>query len=527
MQSIRSFGTPYNYEQIANVTYTVPFAQIPLLDWVNTSAVYDSHYQWERGAQVEGEELGNILQNDLSFTLNGRFNMVSLYSKIPFLKKTNQRFEAKPSTQQNRPIRPPKSAQVRHFERTIQLNRDSGVIVPHQLMAKKLKVMARKDGKSFPITYKNIDDQKIWITNKDTATITVQITTIPEVERTGTLYDISQYAARGLMMIRNLNLHLAYKTRTDIYGFKPMIGDAFGQKSESDGFVPGLPFAFGFEGGTQFIDKAKQNNWLVMDENNIQPAIYNETKNLRAEADIEPFRGLKITLEALYEDNRRTEIRYMYNDVPNVYGGTFAISTISLASAFENFSSKDNYRSKSFDRFLANRDAIASRIREKYQNSVYPGTGFLSGSGLSGQPFDPANGDVNQNSADVLIPAFLSAYTGKKASGIALTAFPDLRAILPNWNITYNAINAFPWLRENFKSLTLYHNYSSQYRVGSYTSFLNWVSDSKDGDLGYVRDAVSGAAVPSSPYDISNVSLIESFNPLLEIRSVCFTTTCH
>jgi cell surface protein SprA len=324
------------------------------------------------------------------------------------------------------------------------------------------------------------------------------------------------------MMIRNLNLHLAYKTRTDIYGFKPMIGDAFGQKSESDGFVPGLPFAFGFEGGTQFIDKAKQNNWLVMDENNIQPAIYNETKNLRAEADIEPFRGLKITLEALYEDNRRTEIRYMYNDVPNVYGGTFAISTISLASAFENFSSKDNYRSKSFDRFLANRDAIASRIREKYQNSVYPGTGFLSGSGLSGQPFDPANGDVNQNSADVLIPAFLSAYTGKKASGIALTAFPDLRAILPNWNITYNAINAFPWLRENFKSLTLYHNYSSQYRVGSYTSFLNWVSDSKDGDLGYVRDAVSGAAVPSSPYDISNVSLIESFNPLLEIRSVFY-----
>jgi hypothetical protein len=70
-----------------------------------------------------------------------------------------------------------------------------------------LKVIARKDGKSFPITYKNIDDQKIWITNKDTALITVQITTIPEVERTGTFYDMAQYAARGLMMIRNINLN--------------------------------------------------------------------------------------------------------------------------------------------------------------------------------------------------------------------------------------------------------------------------------------------------------------------------------
>jgi cell surface protein SprA len=315
---------------------------------------------------------------------------------------------------------------------------------------------------------------------------------------------------------------MAYKTRSDIFGFKPMIGDAFGQKSENDGFVPGLPFAFGFESGTHFIDKANQNNWLVMDENNIQPAIYNETKNLRAEADIEPFRGLKITLEALYEDNRRTEIRYIYNDVPNVYGGTFAISTISLASAFENFSKKDNYHSKSFDRFLANRDVIASRIRENYQNSVYPGSGFLSGSVWAGQPFDPANGDVNQNSADVLIPAFLAAYTGKKASGIAPTAFPDLRSILPNWSITYNAINAFPRLRENFKSLTLYHKYASQYRVGNYTTFLNWVSTSEDGDLGYVRDAVSGAPRPSSTYDISTVSLVESFNPLLEIRSVFY-----
>jgi len=97
-----------------------------------------------------------------------------------------------------------------------------------------------------------------------------------------------------------------------------------------------------------------------------------------------------------------------------------------------------------------------------------------------------------------------------------------LRSILPNWSITYNAINAFPRLRENFKSLTLYHKYASQYRVGNYTSFLNWVSTSGDGDLGYVRDAVSGVPRPSSPYDISTVSLVESFNPLLEIRSVFY-----
>ncbi|WP_238943986.1 T9SS outer membrane translocon Sov/SprA [Seramator thermalis] len=522
MQSIRSLGKPYNYQQTANVTYTIPFSQIPILDWINTSAVYDSHYQWERGTQVEGEQLGNILQNDLSLTLNSRFNMVSLYGKIPFLKKTNQRFEARPAIRQNQPDQSQKKSEQKYYEKTIVLNQDSGVIITHDLMTKKLNISAQKDGKSFPLSYKYIDNSRIRITSKDTAEIMIKIVSKPEVEPSRTLYDIAQYAARGLMMIRNINLNLAYKTRTDIYGFKPMIGDAFGQKPENDEFVPGLPFAFGFEGGTQFIDKAKQKNWLVTDENNIQPALYNETKNFRTEADIEPFRGLKITLEALYEDNRRTEIRYMYNDMPNIHGGTFAISTISLASAFEKFSAKDNYHSKSFDRFLANRDVIASRIREKYQSSTYPGTGFLSGNGLAGQPFDPVNGDVNQNSADVLIPAFLAAYTGKKTSGIALTAFPDLRSTLPNWSITYNAINGFPMLRENFKSLTLYHKYSSQYRVGNYSSFINWVATPEDDDLGYIRDAVSGAPLPSSPYDISHASLIESFNPLLEIRSVFY-----
>ncbi len=38
--------------------------------------------------------------------------------------------------------------------------------------------------------------------------------------------------------------------------------------------------------------------------------------------------------------------------------------------------------------------------------------------------------------------------------------------------------------------------------------------------MGFIRYAVSGAPLPSSPYDISAVSIVESFNPLIEMNSV-------
>ncbi len=448
VQSIQNFGKPLNYEQTADVTYTVPFAQIPVLDWINSSAAYNSRYRWERGAYIPDAEIGNYLQNDMALTVNSRLNLVSFYNKIPFLKKANRKFDALPGAPQRN----------------------------------------------------TSPDQK--------------------KEKKGGLYEAAQYAARGLMMLRNVNITFGYKTRTDIPGFAPMIGDVFGQRSGVDGMVPGLGFAFGFDGGERYLQKALANDWLIMNKNNIEPAVHNQTRNLRVGASLEPFRGLKIDLDALHEDNRRTEFQFMVEGMPKIYGGTFAMSTISLFSAFENSSPKNGYTSATFDKFLANRDIITQRLRSLYQNTTYPAGGFVAETTLGGQPFSHAAGDVNPNSADVLIPAFLAAYTGKNASGIALTAFPDIRSMLPNWEVSYNAINMFPWLRNNFKSFMFNHKYVSQYRVGAYASFLNWVPSSENSDLGYIRDVLSGSPLPSSPYDIAAVSLIESFSPLFEARSV-------
>ncbi len=517
MQSIRDLGRPLNYEQTADITYTVPFAQIPILDWINSSASYNSRYRWERGAVVQDANIGNMIQNDFSLTLNNRLNLVQFYDKIEFLKKTNQRFNAAPRTaaQQARPAATPQ----KRFSQTVQLNTDSNVVVTHNLNSRKLTITARKDGRQYVVQHRRLDKNRIAIQNRDTASIELNIMAAPPAENTP-MYNLAQYTARGLMMVRNINVNIGYKTRTDIPGFDPMIGDFFGQQNAPSGLIPGLGFAFGFEGGVDYVEKALANNWLIINENNISPAVYNSTKNLRVDATLEPFRGLKIDLNALYEDNRRTEIQYMFADMPMIFGGSFVISTVTLASAFENSNAANDYFSKTFNNFLDNRQIIASRIRNQYQSSSYPNRGFIGETTFGNQPFDPAVGDVNPNSADVLVPAFLAAYTGKSADGIGLTAFPSVLTLLPNWDVSYNLVNTFPFMRNQFRSFILTHKYISQYRVGAFTSFLNWVPLSDNSDLGYIRDVLTGSPVPSSPYDISAVSLMESFSPLIEARGV-------
>ena len=81
-----------------------------------------------------------------------------------------------------------------------------------------------------------------------------------------------------------------------------------------------------------------------------------------------------------------------------------------------------------------------------------------------------------------------------------------------------------PALENQFKSFNLNHRYISQYRVGSYSSFLSWqpINDDDKSNLGYIPDPISGTLIATSPFDIPSVSILESFNPLIEAQSVLY-----
>jgi cell surface protein SprA len=135
----------------------------------------------------------------------------------------------------------------------------------------------------------------------------------------------------------------------------------------------------------------------------------------------------------------------------------------------------------------------------------------------AGSPYNPELGGVSTANSDVLIPAFLAAYTGKSVSKIYLTPFPSLAQIIPNWRITYDGLIRVGNLANIFKSFTLTHAYQCTYSVGSYSSYLNWIG--VDGNMGFTLDELTGNPIPSSPYNISTVTVTERFAPLLGVQA--------
>lgn len=513
-KSIADLGTPMKYDQQFMATWQLPLQLIPVLDWANASLSYNATYNWDRGATVsEDIEMGNTIKNQRQFDLQANLNLLSLYNKNKYLKKINQKFNNTRAT-----AKKPEKKKKPKLEKEIVLSPDSATVVEHGMFTKKVQITARRmDGNVYRVKFKPINLAQIKILNQDT--VRLKLTIIPgPAPSEDFLYKAAEHSARFLMMVRRFNIQFTNSAGMMLPGFRQEIGDIFGQGRTSVGLSPGIGFAFG-DVRRSYIDEAYEKGWLITDtERDVNAAVMTSTKNLNIRANLEPITGLKIDLTALRNDTRNTEIQFMYEGMPEIMGGNFTMTTIALGSAFGGSgNAMNNYSSKAFDKLLANREIIAQRIESKYSGLRYPDVGFIHDQKLGGMPYNPGTDNVNgvnQNSADVLIPAFLAAYTGKDPKKVGLTAFPSLKSMLPNWRVTYDGLIKIPAVKKYFKSVTLSHQYRCSYSVGAFTSFLNWVDAGQDG-LGYIQSILNDNPTPSSPYSISSVSLTEAFSPLL------------
>lgn len=518
MKSIADLGTPLLYDQSFTVTYTPPFQQIPVLDWITGSVSYKATYNWEKGSYVDEETtVGNSIKNQRVIDVQGAFNLTSLYNKNEFLKKINQKSNVKRNTATTKPAAS-RTKKRKALEMVVTLSPDSGVIVTHNMLTKKVLISARRtdDSSKYKVSYKAIDYARVRIINRDTISLKLSIVPAPPKEE-NFAYKLAEYSARTLMMIRRVNIQYSLTDGMYLPGFEPEIGNWFGQGSTAAGRAPGWGFAFG-DVRKSYISDASDKGWLVHNEDNITPAMINSSMTLTGTVQLEPLPGLKINLNANYMDSRDTEIRYMYSGMPETKGGNFSMTTIGLGGFFSGAgNARKGYKSDVFQEMLDNRGIIASRIQGRYEGQTYPDAGFISETAYKNTEYNANNGAVGLNSSDVIIPAFIAAYTNKNPNKVGLTAFPSLSSMLPNWNVTYDGLIRLPFISRHFRSMSLSHRYNCVYSIGSYTSYLNWVNAGIGGDLGYVKDTETGRPTPSMGYEISSVTLTESFNPLLGI----------
>ena len=170
-------------------------------------------------------------------------------------------------------------------------------------------------------------------------------------------------------------------------------------------------------------------------------------------------------------------------------------STLSIGTAFKN---NNSLTSEVFQTFADNIGVIQNRFAQ-----------------ITGQD------GYKSKSQDVLIPAFLSAYTGASADRVNLSPFPSTP--LPNWRVDYNGLTKLAAFKDIFQSISITHAYSSVYSVASFTNSLEYRNVDNSLNLSdYNTGANFGNILNSQKevipvYVISQVLISEQFSPLIGI----------
>lgn len=543
MNSLKHLGTPWNYNQTFTGTYKAPFNKIPVLDYLSGSLSYNSVYKWDKGATVDDLYLGNTIQNQTTWNADARINFETLFNKSKYLSNINKRFSKSSNSRGNnrnnskgrnnrnnskdKDNEKNKKTPAKKFERAITLSPDSATVVKHNLNNKKITFNAKENGKVVKVNYKVLDANTVQIT--DTGTNRTLALTIQEVKKNvddkdkksfGT--ELAEHTLRFLMMPRSASFKWRSSHSLNLPLYSPNVGNVFGQSQSYGPMAPGLDFAFGFY-DKDYVDKALARDWLITNSDQVSPALWTKSEEFNFELNLEPIRGLKIVLTSNHTDSRTEQMQFMYSGNPTSYSGNYVRTAWAFPTALRNYKGSDGYNSDAFNKMLEYIPQIAQRIQGQYASTNYPSTGFLEGSPMAGTEYNPELSSVSSTSADVLIPAFLAAYTGESPEKVTLKHFPGLESMRPNWRITYDGIIQMGNMKKWFKSFTLTHAYQCTYTVGSYSSFMNWVAaPGGNGDMGFILNEQSQMPIPSSPFNISSVSLTEKFNPLIGVKFTLF-----
>ena len=510
-RSLAKWGAPYTYQQVFTASWNVPLNRIPGLDAITANGSYNANYNWTRTAMsLNGLDHGNTISSVQTWQVDGGINFETWYGKSKYWKTMTQRYTGR----NNRRTFKPKT-----YTQTLALTKGEEVEITHRLNSELLTVtVADSTGKSIPISFKADGNTKMRMTPKascDKATVTVA--TRDPNERTPAQIAGDMFAYVGTM-IRRLQVTYRETNSLTVPGFMPE-ARFMGQQRIGNAYAPGYDYSFGFI-PNNFMEKAQKNGWLSGDTSIVQPAIRSHTSDFDIKLNLEPLPGLKIQLNGKRYIAQSTSIIYQYGEPQENLSGSFNITQVAIGTIFSRVGKQEeNFRNAAYDQFLANRTVFTERVQAQYNGTYLPTSGAMSNI-PEGTKYDPnKHGRVSRSSADVLVPAFLAAYTNRDPTKMDLNPFLGILKILPNWSVTYDGLGKLPWMRDHFKSVTLTHAYTCKYAIGSYASYSTWASvDNNNKMVGFVRDVAADGIRPSSAYDISNVTLTEAFSPLIGLN---------
>ena len=412
--NLRNLGRTKNFQQNVTLSYKIPLQKLPITDWITTQGRLNIKYAWIGGSVQQSDTLGNIIKNNRDYLFNGKFDLVKLYNKIPFLRNFN-----------------------------------------------------KKSNSSSKDSINSIYENKF-------------LKTIMKL----------------IMSARSFNFNYSINGSTTLAGFKHS-PNFFGMNTNFSS--PGWNFVLGSQNSSIRFD-ASENNWLSENSSLSSPFLQIRSQDISLRGSLQPFQFLRIQMDAKRSFSEKFQEIFRYDDVNNSYvsltpsrGGDFSISYILIKTAFIKDDNENN--SSVFNKFVDNREIIKNRLNAI--NSV---------------------GEYNLNSQDVLIPAFISAYSNSDPYQISLNPF--IKTPLPNWRVDFSGLSKIKLLQDIFSSINISHSYQSIYSVNNFISSL-YYDDNMDfsnsfSDYPIASKQSENGLVPF--YIISQVNIIERFSPLIGIN---------
>lgn len=464
------------YNQRLTMRYDLPTNKFPITNWIMSSYNFSTNYNWI-GASRLAESLGNTIENTLSQQINAQFNFSALYRKSKYIN----------------------AAITNGFNNTRQVRTNP---LASRILLSKEEALAGKTGKARDSAY------KIWKEAKRQERIAQRVlranepVNVPESIKTVTKF---------LTMLQTANVDYAENFNSRLPGY--MSGVQFLDKTFT-GLTPNIDYMFGRQPDTAWLNTQEKRGNLSRD-----PAfnmLFRQTfdQKLSARIMLEPIKSLIIDIHVnktfskeyseLFKDTSFTLSGIKSHANPLSAGG-FNISYMALNTFFDNHD--PNVISIQFKSFQNYRSTISHRLANdgKLSDTTYA-LGY------------------SRYAQDVLIPAFIAAYTGQDPKKVALlnennnsirsNPFSGMLP-KPNWTIMYSGLSKVPALAEYFTNITLTNGYNGSLAMNSFTSSLDFTNDpyNKFHTTGFM---LNGNFVPY--YLIPNVTISERMEPLIGVN---------
>lgn len=509
--SIRDFGRTTDFTQKLQANWTIPINKLPGFDWTSANAKYGADYFWSYVPQPADStiNLGNNIRNVQIIQLSGQLNFSKLYTKVKYLKEVDN------SVSKNNRNKQKKFKNVNYEQNNISLREKRAKTITHNLRTSEVTIKVTDDkGNEISGITEIVSENKIKFT-PDKTQKDAKISVSGKREITDNIFKvITDHSVYALMSVRNISLTYTENNSTIVPGYLPKT-KFFGMNQTWD--APGWEYILGVQ-NNDFGQLAAQSGWLSGDSLINSPLITNKDVSYNLKATLTPINGLRIDVTADMRSSMSGNEHWVSRDQGFVsenkfYQGNYSISTLSIKTAFMGINDS-TYESPEYDAFLNNRITIAQRLSANRQSLT----------GVSYNPdeplIDPVTGEtLNQNypngyggtSQEVLLPAFLAAYTGQSSSVISTNPFPNIP--LPNWRLKYEGLTDFDFVKKAFKKVIFNHGYSSNYRVSSFqtNSGFNFEEYANYG-ISSSRDELSQLFIPE--YQLDGVAIDEKFIPL-------------